>query len=152
MNIEQQKREVELLLRHLEVRYPETIDAGSQSEEADSLKSRMELAETKLASHERDLAELSRRAKDRIARETVSEVQRCRLLVVGMTTAEVKTIMGEPRRSLSMAPTWWFYGRSVIINLHFRDEYLSAINYEAPNGSENGCPPLLSDSSPITKH
>ena len=151
VEIEQQKREVELLLKHLEVRYPETIDASSQSAQADSLTSRMERAETKLAIRERDLMELSRRAKDRIAHETVSDAQRCRLLVLGMTAAEVKTIMGEPRRSLSMAPTWWFYGRPVTINLHFRDEYLSAISYDAPNGSENGCPPFLSEPAPVSE-
>jgi len=50
-----------------------------------------------------------------------------------------------------MAPTWWFYGRPVTINLHFRDEYLSAISYDAPNGSENGCPPSLSEPAPVSE-
>jgi hypothetical protein len=154
--LEKQQREVELLLAELERRFPSvTARSGSprwsQAPEIDTqvakgpepLASRLETIETRLTAREQELAEISRRAKERISREASNYAKLCQLLVLGMTTTEVHKIMGEPRKNADFfgGNSAWYYGVPVSIEAKFVDNHLMRISHEPPNrSSKDGCP------------
>lgn len=172
--LERQQREVESLLSQLEKRFPSTVvmqavgkasnaprsdsqrwsqapgvgahgaDADSHASIPDSLASRLESLEMRMAAREQELVEISRRAEERISRESSNYAKRCGFLVLGMNAAEVREIMGEPRKASASqdgSRDWWTYGLPVAITITLLDGYLNRISYRPPSGFEkDGCP------------
>lgn len=119
--IDQQQRQVEQMLQELtsKVRGTPSGPRGSQgtgSVAPGTLGEKLREAETQLDAQEQTLEEISRRARDRIAKEVERNRKRCRLLTQGMTRAEVKALMGDPG---AVHNQYWAYGTREVISITF---------------------------------
>lgn len=151
--IEQQQREVESFLKQLEGRFSTAEGASLQTSRGESFASRLESIETKLTAREQELAEISRRAKERISQESRNYAKLCKLLALGMTPEEVRAIMGEAQKVTPFSGfgpldgqqnknVYWYYGRPTSIRLYMSIDGLLGGIYSTPlnhDGEIRGC-------------
>lgn len=113
--LEQQQRQVEQMLQQINAKLGASGVSGSRSERGGGLVDYLKETEAKLDASEQELNRLSRQIQERVSS---SSQKACRYVMPGMTSAEVRRILGGPdgqeKGPFTSYLDTWAYGNSIV--------------------------------------